>query len=353
MRLLISGSKRNPNTVASFFIREFNGDFIYEVLAFPDRFSELLESKVYRLINRLFPALLIWKMDKLFVEQIESFRPTVILIFKGMEISKRSLKLARDKGIKLANFNFDHPYDFFSRGTGNRFVKEAIPYYDLHISYSSLIAAELRAKFHVSAAWIPFGFHITAEQYDLVVRENRPEIKRLCFVGNPDNLRVQILGELMNKGLPVDVYGFNWEKHFQSNELLTIYSPMRPNTFWADPLEFWKVLRQYRVQLNFFRPHNEGSHNLRTFEVPAVGGILLTPESAEQKMFFEDGQEIFFYSGFDSLLEQCRILMSADAKWIRNIRQNARNKSISKDYSYGRRTRDLIHLLEGLHINNS
>ncbi|MEX1239399.1 MAG: glycosyltransferase, partial [Cyclobacteriaceae bacterium] len=122
----------------------------------------------------------------------------------------------------------------------------------------------------------------------------------------------------------------------------------KANSFWADPVELWKVLRQYRVQLNFFRPHNEGSHNLRSFEVPAVGGILLTPASVEQEQFFAVGEEIFFYTDDESLVEQARWLMRQDAQWIQAVRKRAREKSVCRDYSYKRRTTDLVTALNNL-----
>jgi spore maturation protein CgeB len=348
MRLLISGSRRNTNTVGSFIISNFNGGVEYEVLDYPDRFAELLDSKLYRVLYRIFPLLFVRMMDKLFVEQVRRFRPEVVLIFKGMEISKWSLKKVRSGGVRLVNFNFDHPFSHFSRGTGNRFVTEAIPFYDLHISYSSFVAAQLREKFQVKTTWIPFGFHLTDSQYAEVLAENRPELRRLCLVANPDDYRVESIRNLVREGCPVDLYGFGWERYFESTGLVTIHAPRKANSFWSDPTEFWKVLRQYRVQLNFFRPHNDGSHNLRTFEVPAVGGILLTPASFEQQRFFEVGKEIFCYTDQKSLLEQSKWLLGQDASVIEEVRVMARNRSVLSDYSYKRRTSDLLQALNTL-----
>lgn len=348
MRLLISGSRINTNTIGSFIISNFNGNVQYEVLEYPDRFAQLLKSKWYRLLYRIFPLLIVRRMDNLLLDQVERFRPDVVLIFKGMEISKWSLRQIGSRGIKLVNFNFDHPFYHFSRGTGNRFVKEAIPFYDLHISYSQLIAEQLHEKYDVRTEWIPFGFHLTESQYVEVLDEARTEIRRLCFVGNPDGHRVEWLGKLIADGCPIDLYGFGWERHFEESTLLKIHASRKANSFWADPTEFWKVLRQYRVQLNFFRPHNEGAHNLRTFEVPAVGGILLTPASREQELFFDPGSEIFFYSDYETLLEKCKWLLDQREDVIKTVRQRARAKSVAADYSYRRRTLDILASLNTL-----
>ncbi|MBI1767940.1 MAG: glycosyltransferase [Bacteroidetes bacterium] len=289
-------------------------------------------------------------MNKDFVNQVREFKPAVVLVFKGMEISKRSLMKIKTMGVKLANYNFDHPFIHFSRGTGNRFVTEAIPYYDLHISYSSLIAKQLLERYQVQTAVIPFGFHITEEQFANVILEDVPEINEVCFVGNPDSIRIAALQKLINEKIKINVYGFGWESYLKPSDWLTIHKHRRQGTFWEDQLEFWKVIRQYRIQLNFFRPHNEGSHNLRTFEVPSVGGILLTPDSMEQRSFFENERELFFYSDETGMIRQCKRLLAMEGKEINKIRNSARKKSIEQDYSYKRRTADLVALLKNLLI---
>lgn len=348
MRLLVSGSRRNPNTTGAFITSNFDDSVEYEILEFPDRFAELISRKVFRALYHFVPLSIVRRMDRIFLQQVERFKPDVVLIFKGMEISRWSLDKVRARGIRLVNYNFDHPFEHFSRGTGNRFVTEAIPAYDLHISYSSVIAQQLSDRYGVHTACIPFGYHLSDTQYDQVIAEERPEINRLCFVGNPDDNRIQVIGELIADGFDIDLYGFGWEKHLKPSEHIVIHPPRKANSYWQDPTEFWKVLRQYRVQLNFFRPHNEGSHNLRTFEVPAVGGILLTPASAEQQKFFEVDKEIFFYSDYASMREQARRLMQKSPEEIAAIRESARKRSVEEDYSYKRRTRDLLAVLNNL-----
>lgn len=346
LRLLISGSKINPNTIGQFFISNFDSTIEYEILEYPDQFVKMLDSYYYKIGYRIFPSLIVRKMDKLLIQQVERFKPDVVLIFKGMEISKTSLSKIRSKGIKLVNYNFDHPFDFFSRGTGNRFVLEAIPYYDLHISYSSIIARQVSDKFRVKSAQIPFGFQLTLDQFEKVMQANLKEINRVCFVGNPDSLRIQAIHELLVSEIPIDLYGFGWEKVFkEKNSYLTIHLPRVKRSFWSDPLEFWCKLRQYRVQLNFYRPHNIGSHNLRVFEVPAVGGILLTPHSEEVEGYFKRDEEIIFYNDIESLKFQCKKLLKMEPEQVNHIRNKARNRSIECDYSYKHRTKELLSLL--------
>jgi spore maturation protein CgeB len=346
MRLLISGSRKNSNTISAFFTRNFPGTFEWELLTFSDVYADLSSKLYYRVLNRFHPSLLVHKADKVFLQQVEKFKPTTILIFKGMEISSESLKKVKAMGIKLINYNFDHPFKFFSAGTGNRFVKEAIPYYDLHITYSATIERELKKEYNVKTALLPFAYSLANGEFEEVMKDNRPEINRACFVGNPDHLRIAIIQKLIKEGIPLDVYGFGWEKYFESGGSIMIHPPKKAYSYWIDPLEFWKVLRQYRVQLNFLRPHNEDSHNLRSFEIPAAGGIMLAPDSTEHRAYFAPDKEIFLFKDFGSCLEKCRTIMNFTPEKAEEIRRAARKRSVESNYSYEHRTWQLLEILK-------
>jgi hypothetical protein len=91
-----------------------------------------------------------------------------------------------------------------------------------------------------------------------------------CFVGFTDEDRAEKINLLASQGIPVDVYGTNWDRFFKQGSKARVHGPV----FGPD---MHRTLRAYRLQLNLFRPHNPGSHNMRSFEVPAVGALCLRP----------------------------------------------------------------------------
>jgi spore maturation protein CgeB len=97
------------------------------------------------------------------------------------------------------------------------------------------------------------------------------------------------------------------------------------------------VMRRYRVQLNVFRIHNIGSHNMRTFEMPAVGGIALAPYSEEQTTFFEDGKECFYYHDQEQMADIAARLLAMPDDETDCIRKNARARSVHSGYTYRHR----------------
>ena len=91
---------------------------------------------------------------------------------------------------------------------------------------------------------------------------------------------------------------------------------------------FWKTLRKYRVQLNLMRPHNPDTHNMRSFEVPGVGGIQLAPDTDDHKTYFEPGKEIFLYKNLEECTSQIKKILALNTEDARKIRDHARMRSI-------------------------
>ncbi|GAB4497597.1 MAG: hypothetical protein OHK0019_31460 [Saprospiraceae bacterium] len=265
------------------------------------------------------------------LQKIEAFEPDVVWIFKGVEYEPETLKKIRSRGIKLVNYNPDHPFIRTSVSHGGKNVEACVPLYDLHFCYSRDLATKIEKEFGIPTAWLPFGFELEEETFQKI--STVEEIRRICFIGNPDKIRARIIRRLAAAGLPVDVYGHGWKFFLRKHQNINMFDAV-----YGD--EFWQKIRQYRVQLNIFRPHNVGSHNMRTFEIPAAGGIMLAPDSLEHRAFFSHGEEAFFYQTEEEIERYCRDLLARTC--VSEVREKARRRSVEGAYSYWHRANFVI-----------
>jgi spore maturation protein CgeB len=277
------------------------------------------------------------RINKLFIEKVAYFKPDIVFIFKGMEIFPETLLHLRNIGVRLVNYNPDNPFLFSGKGSGNENITNSIALYHLHFTYDPDILKQLQ-QFPVKTAILPFGFELS--ETDFQETSLQPEINEICFLGNPDKDRAKFIGEI-SVHLPIVVYGNNWNKYVQSSSKISI----KPAVY---DLEFWKILRQYRVQLNLMRPHNPQSHNMRSFEVPGVGGIGLFPDTPDHRKYFEPGKEIMVYSDLQDCIEKCRLLLSLPGEEAENFRIQARNRSLSSGYRYADRAAEVLQHIEAL-----
>jgi spore maturation protein CgeB len=334
MKILVVGSDRiealeNPYVQ---YLKEMGA----EVAVFPAQ-TKFLEyynkNSLNKLTYRLGMSGVLRRINLQLKERIKMLAPDVIWVFKGMEVFPSTLSWAKERGIKLANYNPDNPFLFSGRGSGNKHVTNSIGLFDLHFTYNQSVKNEFERRFGMPVADLPFGFDIPEAVYQQAVLEK--EVLKLCFLGNPDRSRASFIIKMAESGIPIDVYGNNW-KSFIAHRNIGIFDPV----YGAD---FWKVLRRYRVQLNLMRPHNPDSHNMRTFEIPGVGGIMLAPLTKEHALFFEADKEVFFYNDLREAVGKARQLITMSDREAEEIRAAARKRSLKSGYSYRDRSTLVYH----------
>lgn len=277
----------------------------------------------YKLLFRLRFSLIYKQIQIRLMSEISDNMYDIIWVFKGMEIQTKTLIQLKSHTNRLINYNPDNPFVFSGRGSGNRNVKNGIPFYNEHFSYDEDVCFKIKSKYFIDCTLVPFGFNseiISEEELNDI-----NEILAVCFIGNPDPYRVKILKSVLNKGLPLHVYGHGWSK-FIKHKHLALYEPVYGK-------EYYKVLRKYRVQLNIMRLHNNNSHNMRTMEIPGCGGIMLAPNTKDHKRLFEDGKAIFLYSNTKDLVLKAHNILNLPKYDSDNIRLAARQK-VNSAYTF-------------------
>ena len=278
------------------------------------------------------------EINKQFKGYVIKFNPTHIFVFKGMELTPKSLLWAKQRGIKLVNYNPDNPFVFSGKGSGNSNITKSIEFYDLHFTYNLDIQKKLQEKHKVKTVLLPFAFDISQDVFEICQKEK--EVLKVCFLGNPDKLRASFIQLLANNGIKIDVYGNYWNK-FVIHKNITSHPPVYGE-------EQWKTLRKYRVQLNLMRIHNLDSHNMRTFEVPGIGGIQLAPYTNEHQLFFEPDKEIFLYTTLEECVNKINHLLSLTTEQANEFRVFAREACLNKKHTYKDRALQVLKVLEKL-----
>jgi len=279
--------------------------------------------------------------NSLLFQKVAKEKPDIVWIFKGLDILPETLEKIKRLGIKLVNYNADHPFIRTFRSSGGKEIENCIPLYDLVFCYSRNLMDDIKARYtpNIKTYFLPFGYGLTeTERMAIFYKANvESEIQRLCFIGNPDNeFRYKTLKQIISRKIPIDIYGKGWHKYFsKKHENLKVQEGIYDQ-------DYWSALPRYRAQLNIFRPHNESSHNMRTFEIPAVGGIQLAPDSIEHREFFIENKEIFLYNSIESLIEKTEVLLGFSDQDSRVYREAAFLKCTHEDYSYKRRAEEVV-----------
>jgi spore maturation protein CgeB len=215
------------------------------------------------------------------------------------------------------NYYPDDPLNVQSRGTSNASVVRAIPFFDLYVLWTPRLLDAVKAAGAKRAALLPFGFDCEAHRPLAGVKEISPSY--VSFVGARDRERESILNSIAD--LNLRIYGENWDRVSRDSPLRGKVSP-RP-IFGHD---FARVVGESAVSVNLLRAQNFGAHNMRTFEIPAMGGVMLTTRSEEQQAIFPDREAALMFSelhefrtAVDELLADCDLRQRLRTRALKRV----------------------------------
>lgn len=337
MKLLLAGSNK-IYAIENFYIKYLR-ELGVEIVHFPAQtmFYDYYQKDILnKLIYKSGLSAILKQVNNSFKKLVEEFEPDIIWVFKGMEIFPESLQCAKSKKIALVNYNGDSPFIFSGKGSGNKNVTASIPFYDMFLTYNSADKKQMEMQYGIRSEILPFGYDL--DEHLFRECENMEEIKRVCFLGNPDKFRAEFLTDLALLNVKLDVYGHYW-KQFVNHPNINVCEPVYNASFW-------KTLRKYRVQLNLMRPHNLTTHNMRTFEAAGVGAIQLAPDTPDHQLYFKEDEEILLFSDVASCYHKIEKLMSMTREDAGKIRDNVRRRSQMDGYSYKSRSEQALTFLK-------
>jgi spore maturation protein CgeB len=250
-----------------------------------------------RIVRRLAKQLIFYIASNQIINFIKNnrFYYDLIIIFKGYNILPGAVQKVKELCSKsvLVCINGDDPFNIQSRGATNRNIIESIKNYDYYAIWSRELVSKLQKFGAQNVIHLPFGYdtwnHFRPETIDDGLSNT------ITFVGCWDKEREQLLTKLAD--FPLRIFGAFWDRIKRNSPLKNKVTPH--NIYGA---ELRKVIFSSKASLNIMRPQNHGAHNMRTFEIPAMGGLLITNYSDEQNAIFPNGVASLMYRDSDDLI---------------------------------------------------
>jgi len=254
----------------------------------------------YRLLGRRPPYLLAFERD--FVATAERLCPDVVLIVKGAFVRPTVLRRLRATGARLVNYSTDDP---FNPATSTKYLRQAIPEYDLYVTPRRANVSELRAAGARHTAIVPFGYNPAVHFVDDAHGDTPRFACDLLFVGGGDSDRIPFFRRVVE--LWPDVHLKLFGGYWGADRVLARYA-----CGFARGQEFRQAIRAAKFVVNLVRRQNRDGHVMRTFEVPACGGCMLAERTDDHEQFFEDGIDALFFSSPEELVSRARALLGDD-----------------------------------------
>ena len=161
-----------------------------------------------------------------------------------------------------------------------------------------------KKRFKAKFIYLPFGFDsLSIPKLDKVSKKKRE--KEINFIGTFDKNRLNIL-EFIN--IKKKIYGGNWIK-LNKTKIKNVF--FGPHIYRKD---IFKLMNRSAISLNILRKQNYSAHNMRTFEIPANNGLMLTTRSNEQNKFFKENKACFMFSTKKELKKKIKFIFTKSKK---------------------------------------
>ena len=282
------------------------------------------------LTNKLLRFRIADRVGKFFNAAINDARPDLVLVIKGRMIAPETLAATRRilSDRPLVNFNPDSSWEAVNT---SRRLLESIPVYDAHFTWNKNLIPRFQNTRAKNVHYLPFAYDpVLHHPLKTALSDARYDA---IFVGTYTPERDKLLGTLSSCN--IRIVGNGWGKaKFVPKDWI-----MSKALYGEDAV---RVLGLGACSINILREQNAGSHNMRTFEIPATRNAMVTTRSEEQSQWFKEGPDMECFATPEELLEKVRLLTS-DQGYATTIANNG--YECVREETYAKRARTMISLL--------
>lgn len=244
----------------------------------------LIRRVLWHALDRI-PARL-WSFERELLELCQQQRPRLVLVSGITPPRAALLARLRALGIKTANFLTDHPLNPAHR---SRWFLRALRQYDFVFSPRRATLQQLADLGCRQVDWLPFAYDPQTHGPPSPQECADPSLGlpgKAVFIGGADADRVAWLGGLMRGSESLSVWGGYWDRW------PGFAAAARGH---ATPEQMRALVAQAGVNIGLVRLANEDDHSMRSYELPAIGGLLLMQDTLEhRRMFAACPQDVLF-----------------------------------------------------------
>lgn len=293
-----------------------------------------------RMLGRAVRRFAVREFNRELVRQAKTFRPELLLVFKGMFVSAQALHALRGLGIRTHCF-----YPDVSFRVHGPYLPRALPIYDWIFTTKSFGLADLREQLGATRASVIL--HAFDPDVHRIVELTPEDLARyacdLSFIGTWSPKKEGVLTEVLRRRptLALRIWGAQWAPVARRNAVLR--DAISGNTVEGE--EYARAIRASAINLGILSEARIGASSgdqitSRTFHIPAAGGFMLHERTNELLRVFDEPNEVLAYADIDELM--ARIDQALGDEPMRRRVAARGHEVVQAAHSWDHRIRDLL-----------
>ena len=286
-------------------------------LAFKDKLHGKIEGvfHYYSGYRSLQSGITEWIQNLIDRERIKPF--DMVWVDSGELLGSKAVEFLSLTGATLVFYNHDDPT---GKRDGRRFdsLLKSLALYDLCVVVRKQTIGEFQGHGarNVIFAWRSYDEVMHAPYKDL----SEIQLKfhsDVAFIGTwmRGEGRDRFLLDLVNRGVPVAIWGQRWEKS-------PLWAQLRPYYRGGNlsGRDYVAAIQASKVCLGMLSKGNRDLHTTRSMEIPYAGGVLCAERTSEHMELYKEGVEAVFWRDSVECARQCHRLLD-DEVWRESVRR--------------------------------
>ena len=264
-------------------------------------------------------------------------QPALIFALKCTFFHPETVRqIRKSTGSPFVNHYPDHPYigirwDPREASAQRRDLIDVFREYSILWMWEKSLVERLR-KDGVEAQYLPFAVDPELVPTPQVAAKPLEEgvycelcqcIHDVAFIATYTRYRCAEVAQIRRH--KVAIWGSNWPRKWrEAGAQHRVHEPV-----WGKA--FGSICARAHVSLNVLNAENLGGPNMRTFEVPASGGVMLARYSPAQDEFFPEGEAAVYYRSPEEIDDKLDMLLQ-DRELRARLRRNGARLAAEQTY---------------------
>jgi spore maturation protein CgeB len=239
----------------------------------------------------------------------------LVWVDSGYLVGPKPFAVLRSLSSRIVNYTTDDPT---GKRDGNRWYsyRKVMTAYDTMVAVRKQTCDELRASGAKNVIRELMSYdeheHRAIDHPEAELAKWRTEA---IFVGSWMPERGPFLQQLLDRGVPLTIYGDNWHRARNANGIKAAWRGM---SIYGE--DYNRAIRASKICLGLLSKGNRDQHTQRTFEIPAIGGLLLAQRTAEHSSLYQDGVNAVLWGDSAECADKCLELLK-DTDRLEKIRR--------------------------------
>lgn len=241
-----------------------------------------------------------WTFNYKIAKLIESYCPQLVLVTGIFPLKKEVFNACNLVKSKIINYLTDSPW---SKQNSCAKFSNSLPSFDCIFSTKKNLIPELINIGVKQVHFLPFGFDQCIHRCLLSEESGQKNslFPDVCLIGGSDIDRIALMTSfLINFKGKLGLYGGYWNK---DQKLKQYYQGM----VLGD--NFCRVVRNCKINIGVVRRANGDEHSMRSYEIPACGGVGIYEDTSEHRDLFAGYPEYGFFTSPKDLADKCNWLL--------------------------------------------